>query len=177
MAERGKKKTYRHLTHEDFGPLYNDKSRVLVLGSFPSVRSREEGFYYGHRQNRFWPLMTRICRPEGPVPETKEEKAAMVLERGIALWDVIDSCDIIGSSDASIRNAAVTDLTLILDAAPVRHIFVNGQTAFRLYRKYTLPLIGDRVSASVLPSTSPANAAWSLERLYGEWKQIQDYLI
>lgn len=169
--------TWQHLTHEAFGPLYDERSEILILGSFPSVKSREEAFYYGHRQNRFWSLMARILRPEDPrVPETKEDRTKMMVEKHIALWDVIESCDIIGSSDASIKNVQVTDLNRILSRAPIRKIFVNGKTAFRLYQKYTLPMVGDRAEAVCLPSTSPANAAWSLERLLDQWKIIGEEL-
>ena len=168
---------WQHLTHEAFGPLYDESSEILILGSFPSVKSREEAFYYGHRQNRFWPLMARILRPEDPrVPETKEDRTKLMVEKHIALRDVIESCDIIGSSDASIKNVQVTDLDRILSRAPIRKIFVNGKTAFRLYQKYTLPMVGDRAAAVCLPSTSPANAAWSLERLLDQWKIIGEEL-
>ncbi len=175
--KEGKKGTWQHLTHDDFGPLYDSRSEILILGSFPSVKSREEAFFYGHKQNRFWPLMARILRPEEEnPPRTKEEKAKMMLENHIALWDVIESCDIIGSSDASIRNVQITDLNRILDAAPIRKIYLNGVAAYRYYQKYTVPQIGERVTAVRLPSTSPANAAWPLERLYGEWKQVGEAL-
>lgn len=176
-ASENKKGAWQHLTHDDFGPLFDSKSEILILGSFPSAKSREEAFFYGHKQNRFWPLMARILRPEDPrVPGTKEEKIKMMLEQHIALWDVIESCDIIGSSDASIKNVHVTDLNRILNAAPIRKIYINGGTAYRLYQKYTIPLIGERAPAIRLPSTSPANAAWSFERLLKEWQQIGEEL-
>ena len=168
---------WQHLTHDAFGPLYDESSRILILGSFPSVKSREEAFYYGHPRNRFWPLMARILTPEDPrVPLTKEDRTKVMEDNHIALWDVVESCDIIGSSDATIKNVVVTDLRRILDRAPVRKIFINGKTAFRLYRKYSLPLVGDRAEAVCLPSTSPANAAWSLDRLMEEWKAVGEEL-
>ncbi len=176
MAEK-RKGTWQHLTHDAFGPLYDEHSEILILGSFPSVKSREEAFYYGHPQNRFWPLMARILTPEEPsFPKTKEERTKVLKKKHIALWDVIESCDIIGSSDASIKNVEVTDIRKILNAAPIRKIFINGKTACRLYRKYTLPLTGDSVEAVCLPSTSPANAAWSVDRLYEEWKIVGEEL-
>lgn len=176
MAEK-RQDRWQHLTHEAFGPLFDDRSEILILGSFPSAKSREEAFYYGHPQNRFWPLMARILTPEDPrVPETKEDKTKVMVKKHIALWDVVESCDIIGSSDASIKNVEVTDIRRILSAAPVRKIFINGKTAWRLYRRYTLPLTGESVEAVCLPSTSPANAAWSLDRLLGEWKIIGEEL-
>ena len=159
------------LSHE-FGPLYDTHSKVLILGSFPSVKSREKQFYYGHPQNRFWPLMARILGV--PVPETTEEKRQLALFHGIALWDVIDSCEITGSADSSIRNPEVTDLQRILDAAPIRQIFVNGKAAFRLYEKHQKPVTGRE--AVCLPSTSPANAAFNPDRLYDDWRIVGEYL-
>lgn len=245
---------WQHLTHE-FGPLWDARSKVLILGSFPSVKSREQQFYYGHPQNRFWKIMAAVCAAAdhaagcglrsgsegqkedaaeekertfptvcrtntevsgeavafaqkapaslcaaenmaGPkrepvltskrelfldpalhVPQTTPEKRNLLLDHGIALWDVIESCDIRGSSDASIRNARVNDLSVILRRAPIRKIYVNGATAYRLYTKYMAGQPAARgVEAVKLPSTSPANAAWSLERLLGAWGQIAEQL-
>ena len=153
-------------------PVFDARSQVLILGSFPSVKSREEGFFYGHPQNRFWRVLAALF--DAQVPQTTCEKRAFLLENRVAVWDVIASCEIIGSSDASIRNVQANDLRAILDAAPIRAIFVNGQTAAKLYRKYVEPEIGR--PAIPLPSTSPANAAWSLERLAEEWKAVRDEL-
>ena len=149
-------------------PLYDSRSEILILGSFPSVKSREAQFFYGHPQNRFWKVIAAVCGE--PVPETVPEKKALLLSHHIALWDVIHSCDIQGSSDASIKNVVPNDLGVILDAAPVRQIYVNGKTAEKYYRKYTQPVTGRE--AVCLPSTSPANAAWSVERLMDAWKRI-----
>lgn len=146
-------------------PVYNKDSKVLILGSFPSVKSREEGFFYGHPQNRFWRVVSAVCEKETPV--TVEAKKKFLLDNHIAVWDVIQSCDIIGSSDSSIKNVVANDLRKILDVAPVEKIFVNGKKAEQLYKKYIQPKI-DR-EAICLPSTSPANAAWSLKRLIDEW--------
>ncbi len=151
-----------------FPPLFREDSRILILGSFPSVKSREQRFFYGHPQNRFWRVTAAVFEAE--VPQTIEEKREFLLKNRIALWDVIASCEITGSSDASIRNASANDIRLILDAAPIERIFVNGRTAEKMYRKYTLPLTGR--PAVCLPSTSPANAAKRLDDLIAEWTVI-----
>jgi hypoxanthine-DNA glycosylase len=153
-------------------PVFDQNSKILILGSFPSVKSRETGFFYGHPQNRFWKVTAGVCGE--PVPETVEEKKAFLLRNHIALWDVIRSCEIVGSSDSSIRNVEVNDLTLILNAAEIREIYVNGKTALKFYEKYTQPLI--KRPAVCLPSTSPANAAWNLERLVSDWQCISKKL-
>lgn len=154
-------------------PVYNARSRVLILGSFPSVKSREAQFFYGHPQNRFWRVLAAVLGR--PVPGSVAEKRALLLGGGVALWDVIAACEITGSSDSSIRNAVPNDLTPILVAANIRQIFTNGKTADRMYRKYCEKQTGR--NAVCLPSTSPANAAWSLERLIDEWKRaIEPFL-
>lgn len=149
-------------------PVYNKDSKILILGSFPSVKSREQGFFYGHPQNRFWKVVATVYNCAAP--STVEEKRAFLLEQGIAVWDVIQSCEIVGSSDSSIKDAVANDLRVILNAADIRQIFVNGRKAEELYKKYIAPEIGRE--AVCLPSTSPANAAWSVERLVSEWKKI-----
>ncbi len=157
-----------HVEHP-FPPLYDGKSEILILGSFPSVRSREQMFFYGHPQNRFWKVIAAVF--DENVPETIPEKRELLIRNHIALWDVIRSCDIKGSSDASISGVVPNDLSPIVDAAPIRKIIVNGKTAQKYYWKYTKPHIG--IEAVCMPSTSPANAAWSLERLIGEWRKIR----
>ena len=157
---------YQLLTHE-FEPVYDKNSRILILGSFPSVRSRQQQFYYGHPQNRFWKILSALCGV--PVPESVPEKKIFLLAHRIALWDVIARCEIIGSSDASIRNAEPTDLRIILDQAPIEKICCNGNTAFRLFNKYQKITCGRE--AVRLPSSSPANAAWSLDRLIEAWRE------
>lgn len=155
-------------------PLYDWNSRILILGSFPSVKSREMAFFYGHPQNRFWKVLSTLL--EAPFPETVSERRDFLLSSGIAVWDVIASCEIRGSSDASIRNAVPNDLNRILNEAQIRQVFVNGGTAGRLYRKYQeKPLsetYGECAKAVILPSTSPANAAWTLDRLLKSWSVI-----
>ena len=149
-------------------PLYDENSKILILGSFPSVKSREQGFFYGHPQNRFWKVTSAVFCED--TPRTIEEKKTFLLRNRIALWDVIGSCDIEGSSDSSIRNVSANDLSVILEHADIRQIYVNGQTAYKYYRKYSEKVTGR--SAICLPSTSPANAAWSLERLTAAWSCI-----
>ena len=158
---------YQHITHP-FSPVFSSNSRILILGSLPSVKSRENAFYYGNPQNRFWRVMATLL--ELPLPESIEDKRQLLLSSGIALWDVIQSCDIRGSSDSSIRNVVPTDLRIILDAASIQHIYANGKTAAALYQKYQLPIIGKQITP--LPSTSPANAAWTFERLCETWSVI-----
>ncbi len=161
-----------HVVHP-IPALYDDSSCILILGSFPSVKSRESRFFYGHPQNRYWRVLAAIMEDE--VPATVDEKRAFLLRHHIAAWDVIGSCEITGSSDSSIRNAVPNDLTPILAEENIRQIFTNGKTADRMYRKYCEKQTGR--NAVCLPSTSPANAAWSLDRLIDEWKRaIEPFL-
>ena len=162
------KESLRH----PFPAIYAPDSRILILGSFPSVKSREQRFFYGHPQNRFWRVLAALLGTS--VPQTVEEKQDFLLAHRIALWDVIASCEITGSSDASIRNAVPNDLTPILETASIRQIFTNGGTAHRLYRKYIFPLTGWEDIA--LPSTSPANAARSLDALIDAWQTVREVL-
>jgi hypoxanthine-DNA glycosylase len=151
-------------------PVYDSSSKILILGSFPSVRSREEGFFYGHPQNRFWKVTSAVFGEE--TPKTIEEKKVFLLRNHIAVWDVIRSCDIEGSSDSSIRNVVPNDLCKILDSADIKAIYVNGKTAYRYYQKYTEKKT--RREAVCLPSTSPANATWTMDKLIAEWKRIAE---
>ena len=157
---------YSRITHE-FLPVFDERSKVLILGSLPSVKSREQGFYYGHPQNRFWKVLAAVC--EEPVPQAIEEKKAMLLRHGIAIWDVIFQCDIIGSSDSSIKNVVPADIAGLLTKTKIDHIFANGKTAGNLYEKYVREQTGRTIT--VLPSTSPANAACSLEKLVTIWRE------
>lgn len=158
------------LIRHPFPPLYDANSEILILGSFPSVKSREQQFFYGHPQNRFWRVTAAVFQAD--IPQTIAEKRAFLLKNHIALWDVIASCDITGSSDSSIRNVTPNDLSPILDAANIRQIFVNGGTAAKYYDKYQKPRLGRECVR--LPSTSPANAAWSIERLTDAWQIIRE---
>lgn len=164
---------YQHIRHT-FMPVYDENSKVLILGSLPSVKSREAGFYYGHPQNRFWRVLAALLTC--PVPETIEEKKRMLLTHHIAVWDVIESCDIIGSSDSSIKNVVPADIGKLLENADIGRIFANGKKAESLYQKYIFPKT--KVPVTVLPSTSPANAACSLEKLAEVWgTEIREYIL
>ena len=158
---------YEHIVHS-FEPVYDKDSEILILGTLPSVKSRENNFYYGHKQNRFWKVLATLLKE--PVPDTIEEKKAMLLTHRIAMWDVIQSCDIKGSSDSSIKNVQPTDIGMILEKTNMTQIYANGNKAGQLYKRYQFPITG--IEATVLPSTSPANAAWSLARLCEAWKTI-----
>ncbi len=159
---------YEHVTHT-FGPVFDAHSKILILGSVPSVKSREQQFYYGHPQNRFWKVISAVF--DESVPVTIEEKKAFLLRNRIALWDVVESCDIIGSSDSSIRNVKANDMETILGEADIRAIFVNGGKAYELFVKYCGQYVQkDKPRLVKLPSTSPANAAWSYDRLQNTWK-------
>ena len=151
-----------------FPPVVDSACRVLVLGSFPSVRSREEGFFYGHPRNRFWPLMAALLHEASPM--TIPEKQAMLLRHHIALWDVIASCDITGSSDASVKNAVPVDIRQVTALTDIQRVYCNGGLAAKLYQRYLQPQVG--LPATALPSTSPANAAWSMARLIEAWGQV-----
>ena len=151
-----------------FPPLYGPDSERLILGSFPSVKSRETTFFYGHPQNRFWKIIAALCHSD--VPKTIEEKTDLIIGNGFALWDVIASCEIVGSSDSSITNVRANDLNPILSGSRVKKIYCNGTASYRLYRKYIQPLTN--IEAAYLPSSSPANAAWSLDRLIDTWGNI-----
>ena len=150
-----------------FPPIFEQSSEILILGTLPSVKSRENAFYYGHPQNRFWRVIAALCR--APVPETTEEKTALLLENHIALWDVVYSCEITGSSDSSIRNVVPTDLNRVLSQSGIKRVFANGGKAAQLYRRYQQSITGIEITA--LPSTSPANARRSLEQLCSAWRE------
>ena len=156
------------VTHP-FPPFCEAGARVLILGSFPSVKSREQGFFYGHPMNRFWRVTAAVF--DAPVPKTIPEKRAFLAAHGIALWDVIHACTINGSSDSSIRDVEPNDLAALLRAAPIEAIFTNGKTAHRYYERYQRDALGRE--AVCLPSTSPANAAWSPKRLAAAWSVIR----
>lgn len=153
-------------------PLYDRNSRLLILGSFPSVKSREMQFFYGHPQNRFWKVISAVLQEE--TPTTIEEKRKMLLAHHVALWDTIYSCDIIGSSDSSIKNVVPTDLRTVVEQSKIQHIYCNGRTSGKYFEKYQQKTLG--MTAEVLPSTSPANAAFGLEKLTAIWSEaLQAY--
>ena len=155
-----------------FPPVFDNHSKILILGTFPSVKSREQQFYYGHPQNRFWKTLAYITNET--VPTTIEEKKHLLLNHNIAVWDVIQSCEIIGSSDSSIRNVVPADIAGLLKQAPITAIFGNGKKACDLFEKYVTPTLCDFAETGTirpLPSTSPANAAWSTARLQACWQE------
>ncbi len=160
------------MERHNIDPVFSEDSKVLILGSFPSVKSRETAFFYGHPQNRFWKIIAALVNED--VPETIEQKKKLLLTNHIALWDVIESCEITGSSDQSISNVVPNDLNLILSKADIRKIFCNGSKSYDLYMKHIYPLTG--IIPGKLPSSSPANAAFSLDRLIEKWKEIVDFL-
>jgi len=164
-------KHYESLNHL-FDPIYNSNSKILILGTFPSFKSRENAFYYGHPRNRFWKLLSLIT--DEATPNTIEEKKELLLRNSIAIWDVIQSCDIAGSSDSSIKNVIPTDLTPILQTAEIQQIYGNGRKAHLLYYQYAYPYLGKEMI--VLPSTSPANAGYSIEKLETKWRQIKKFI-
>lgn len=161
-----KEQQYQHIIHP-FPPLFSSDSRILILGSLPSVKSREEMFFYGHPQNRFWKMLSLIFQT--PVPETIDEKKQLILSHNLALWDTIYSCDIIGSSDSSIRNVTPTDLTKILDNSKIEKVICNGKTSGKYYEQYQMK--STNLKPVILPSTSPANAVYRLDRLAELWSK------
>lgn len=154
------------MKHE-IDPVYNENSKILILGSFPSEASRACGFYYGHPQNRFWRVLPRVLGKT--LDGDKEEKIRFLLENNIALWDVIGSCTVTGSSDSSIKDVIPNDITPILNTAGIKAVYLNGKLANRLFEKY----VKCEIPHICLPSTSPANAAYSLDRLISEWSVIR----
>lgn len=153
-------------------PVFNENSKILILGSFPYVKSRETEFFYGHKQNRFWKVLAILFGEE--LPQNTDEKMQFLLKHRIALWDVVKSCTITGSSDSTIKNVVPNDVKTILQTANISQIFTNGAIADKLYKKHIYPITG--IEAVKLPSTSPANAAFSVEKLLQEWNVILKYL-
>lgn len=160
-----------YVTH-NFAPVYDAHSRILMLGTMPSPKSRETGFYYGHPRNRFWKVVSDVCG--APLPKTKEEKIAFALSRRIAVWDVLAGCDICGADDGSIRNPKANDMRIILKSADIRAVFATGTKAHQLYQKYCRHQTG--MDAVLLPSTSPANCRTSYEELKKAYSSILKYL-
>ena len=151
-------------------PLFDQNSKKLILGSFPSIKSREAMFFYGHPQNRFWRLIAMIYGEDAPL--STEEKSKLILKHNLALWDSIKTCTITGSADSSVKDVVPNDLSVILNGSRVTEIYCNGALSYNLYMKYSFPTTG--IAAQKLPSTSPANAAYSIERLYESWKIIKE---
>ena len=169
-----KEKKTLELTHVEhtFEPVYDNDSRILILGTLPSVKSRENNFYYGHPRNRFWQLIAVLTGSS--VPTTIEEKKRMLLDNGIAILDVVQSCDIHASSDSSITNVIPADIKKVLSNSNIKKIYANGGAAYDLYNKYCFENTG--VEIIKLPSTSPANAAYSLDKLKKHWFVILEQI-
>ena len=159
---------YEHIVHS-FEPIFDSSSQILILGTLPSVKSRETNFYYGHKQNRFWKVLAALFQE--PIPETIDEKKHLLHRHHIAIWDVIQSCDIKGSSDSSIKNVVPADIERVVANSKIQNIYANGGTAKKLYEKYSQKKTGREIIG--LPSTSPANAAYSLERLLECWQEVK----
>lgn len=159
-----------HIVHP-LKPFYRPDSKILILGSFPSVKTREMGFFYGHPQNRFWKVLA-ILFQEDKEPLTIQERKDFLARNKVALYDVIYECDIRGSADSSIRNAKPTNLKKIVDSSSIDRIFSNGQLSGKMYRKYQEKTLG--MKTQVLPSTSPANARYRLDDLVEAWQVILD---
>lgn len=153
-----------------FAPVYDEYSEILILGTFPSVKSRENEFYYGHPQNRFWIMLAAIFKDD--IPASIDEKITFLHQHHIALWDVIATCEITGSADATITNATPNDIATLLKKAPIRKICCNGTKSWELFQKYIQPDLEYKIPAVKLPSTSPANAVWTLEKLVAAWEKV-----
>ena len=162
-------KDLSHVTAHPFPPLFDEHSRTLILGSFPSVKSRENRFFYGHPQNRFWKVISSVFGER--VPETISEKKQLILRNHLALWDSVAFCEVTGSADASLRCVIPNDLRVILGSAPIEHIYCNGRKSHEIYTRLIEPITGRE--AGCLPSTSPANAQWTMDRLTEAWLQLK----
>lgn len=158
--------------NHEIPPIYDENSKILILGSFPSVKSRENQFFYHHPQNRFWKVMASIFNED--IPATIEDKKSLLIRNKVALWDVIKSCEIEGSSDSSIRNVVPNDINLILEKSNIQQIFCNGNKSYSLYKKYLEKDTG--IKSISLPSTSPANARFNLDMLLHEWRVILGFI-
>lgn len=169
---RKKISEYKHISH-DFEPIYDKNSNTLILGSFPSVISREQGFFYGNPRNRFWNIIETIYGETEPTDSSPQEliefKKQLIIRHNLALYDTIEECDIVGSADVSIKNVTPANISFIINKSSITRVFVNGKTAEKYYKRYHEKITG--IKAIVLPSTSPANAAWSYERLLEKWKE------
>lgn len=163
---------HREVVYHVFPPLYNENSKILILGTIPSPKSRENGFYYSHPQNRFWRVMASVFDTD--IPKSIDEKSTLMLRNNIALWDVLESCEISGAEDSSIKSEKPNDLNLIIKNTQVHTIFTTGKKAFALYNKYCL--CSTNIQAVRLPSTSPANCAVSLDKLIEEYRIIKEMI-
>lgn len=154
-----------------FPAVATETAKILILGTYPSPLSFESGFFYGHPRNRFWPMMADLLGE--PVPACVEEKKNLLIKHDIAIWDVLDSCEIKGAADASIRNPVVNEIAPLVEGSLIQAVFFNGAKAEELFKRYSCPL---PVPCFRMPSTSPANAAWNMERLKAQWGKILEYV-
>lgn len=157
------------IANHTFEPVYNENSKILILGSMPSMKSRENRFYYSNPQNRFWDILATIFEVEKP--QTVAEKANLVIENNLALWDVLKTCEIIGSADNTIKNPVVNDINSIINQSKIEFIYTTGKTATNLYNKYCL--VDTKIESKYLPSSSPANAKFGLKELVEAYKIIK----
>ncbi len=164
----GREKAFTDAKIHNISPIFDKNSMTLILGSFPSEVSRDAVFYYAHPQNRFWKVLAAVYNLYPP--QTNEEKIRLILNNNLALFDVIGQCEITGSSDASVKNVAVNDLSVITDVADIKRVFLNGKVAWRFFNRF---YPGYAIESSYLPSTSAANAVWTLERLIEKWQIIK----
>ena len=180
-----KKEQFLETVEHEIAPVWNEESKVLILGTMPSPASRSAGFFYMHPQNRFWKVVPAVFDETLEIPNNCSDHEAAIAERrdfllrhNIALWDVLSSCDIQGAADASIKNAKPNDFSEIFEKSKIRHVFCTGKTSFNLWNKFCASEYEERfgVTCESLPSTSPANAAWSPERLLAEYQKIKNYL-
>lgn len=155
------------MINHPFKPIYSKDSKILILGSFPSVKSRQQNFYYAHPQNRFWKLIAKIYKAN--IPNNIEEKKKLILNNNLAIWDVIKSCEIEGSADSSIQNIEVSDINELINKTDITKVVFNGNKAAESYFKYNKRI--ENIEYITLPSISPANAQYSFERLYNIWKK------
>ncbi len=155
-----------------FPPVWSPDAKILILGTYPSPKSREIGFYYGHPQNRFWPLMAELLDSE--LPETTEARRELLIRNRISIWDVLESCDITGASDSSIQNPVLNDLGTIIFGTGIEKVYANGSKAGQLFRHFMKQ--HESVPFRQLPSTSPANASYGFARLAEEWSCILEHL-
>ena len=162
----------RHATHAEVPPLIDDKCTVLLRGSMLSPKSAQERFYYAHPQNRFWRVLSGVFNR--PLPSTNDERAELALSCGVALWDVIYSCDIVGAADSTIKNVVYNDINgLLATHKNITRVFTTGGKAFELLKKYAKTVDNDIISsAKKLPSTSPLNCGTSLSALIDAYSII-----
>ena len=169
---KGEPKSMQALVIHPLEPVYDHNSRILILGTMPSVKSREAGFYYMHPQNRFWPVLAEVLGE--PAPTSLVARRELALRRGVALWDVLASCEIDGSLDGTIRNPVSNDFSGLLACSRIRAIFTTGKKAADLYRRLVRDAVG--MDCIPLPSSSPANRNLSDSAIREAYRSILPFL-